>query len=310
MCGIFQFLNHQRQFKSLVKKNQKKYLKLLETNGLIQFRDLILNSRTVEENYKTFQDLYNHSAIKSDILEGLINPYYIGMGNPKSELLIFGQELALEYDPDKIKTLEGIFQEQLFHHKLTLFPDNNFFNPRYAKKYRNPLIHSHTWGVYSKIVAKIYSGNSYKFGLYFKNDYPNIGEREKSFEDFCFFTELYAKPSPRHNHSRTSDQRMELFKSNGFRKFINGFKYIVIGCKSFYQSFEDSAVNDTPDPIEEYFGIKCDRNKVIQIDGTDKKAKIVKSKKQVVVLFNRQLSNAWSYDYIDKVFTKVLQVKN
>ncbi len=280
---ISKSLSDYRQY--LIKKKYELYEELLDLDQAAAF----LN----------FNNLINTSS-NPNILKEIINPFYIGMGNPESKLLFFGQELAIELDKNKQSSLEGFFQEQLYHHPLLIKPESTFFNPYKANDFRKITRHSHTWGIYSKWVAAFQKGDSKLYKEYlFENP------RKNYFEDHCFYTELYDVPSPNHFKSHTSIERENFFIYEEFKNFIESFNYILIGCTSFYKDKEKL--------LEQYFGIKksdiVKRETHSHLNKENKpyiKGEILKTKNQKFAIFNMQFSSAWKYDYINEIVNKLL----
>jgi len=277
----------------------------LKIKGLSDYRNHLINQKhndfekLLSKNqiaaYSEFQKLI---AIKTDpdILQKISNPFYIGMGNPESKILIFGQELAIELNKTKISSLEGFFQEQLYHHQLLHKPEPSFFNPYRANDFRKIKRHSHTWGVYSKWVAAFREGDAKKYKKYL---FDNV--RKEYFEDFCFYTELYDVPSPKHLTSKTTTERERFFQSKEFRDFFATFNYVLIGCASFHKDYINL--------LEKFFGIKKNEVlKTVQHLHLNKnstpyiKGELIKTKsEQKFAIFNNQFSSAWKYDYINNI---------
>lgn len=282
-------------FLHLVNSNRDKYISYLNNNGFHDFANLVKEESA--EAKKKFDKLIIQSS-DDDILKNISNPFYIGMGNPDSKILIFGQELALDSNKNNPNSVLGFFQEQLYHHSLLLNPPtSNFdcnFNPYSANDFRKVTKHSYTWGIYSKWIAAFNDGDSSNYKNYLIPD-----TRKDKFENYCFYTELYHKPSPKHEQSETSNERMSLFESQLFINFFETFDIILIGCKSFYKDYENK--------VSSYFGI--DKTKIVssvEINYSNKKGILIKTESnQKIAIFNYQFSNAWSYLYLNDVSSKI-----
>ena len=282
-----------KEFDNLKLKGLSDYGNHLIAQSYIDFEELLFKNQV--DAYRDFQKLI---AIRTDpdILQKISNPFYVGMGNPKSKILIFGQELAIDLDKTKISSLEGFFQEQLYHHPLLKKPEPSFFDPYRANNFRKIKRHSHTWGVYSKWVAAFMEGDAKKYKNYLIEE-----TREKYFEDYCFYTELYEVPSPKHKKSMTTNERERFFQSKEFRDFFATFDYVLIGCASFHKEYINL--------LEKYFGVKEIEIMVsTKHPHLNKKAKpyimceLIKTKReQKFAIFNNQFSSAWKYDYINEI---------
>ena len=281
------------KFLHLVNSNRDKYISYLNNNGFRDFANLVKEECT--EAKKKFDALIIKSS-DDDILKNISNPFYIGMGNPESNILIFGQELALDSNKNNPNSVLGFFQEQLYHHSLLLNPPSSDFdfNPYKANDYRRIKMHSHTWGIYSKWIAAFNDGDSTYYKKYLIPD-----TRKDKFENYCFYTELYHKPSPRHEQSETSNERMSLFETQIFREFFSTFDIILIGCKSFYRDYENK--------VSSYFGI--DKSQIVskeEFNYSNKKGVLIKTKyNQKIAIFNYQFSSAWSPIYLNDVSSKM-----
>jgi hypothetical protein len=294
-------------FSDLIDYARKEYLKHINSKGNAKYVSIINSTNTYT---KKFQDF--NAAILPSIhhLTNLINPYFIGMGNPfstggtpnysntdsikmpnqiENSILIFGQELGFNLNP---ATTRCFFEEQLSHHDLLLRPDNAFFNPYRANDYRKIKRHSHTWGVYSKFVAGLLDGNAIDYKNYLTVN-PMSKLRDDYFEDHCFFTELYDSPSANHGHRPSiSNERKAFFQSNEFRAFISRFKYIIIGDGEFSRNYFSLLV--------ELFGITVSAP-IQTINDVNKVCRIFKNKNQHIAISNYPLSNQWKYSFIDDI---------
>lgn len=282
-----------KHFNNLLKKGLIDYRKYLNGENQAAFEKLL--SMNQEDAYRDFQSL-TAAHSDPDILLKISNPFYVGMGNPQSKILLFGQELAIDIDIKKESSLMGFFQEQLYHHPLLDTPVNDFFNPYRANNFRKIKRHSHTWGVYSKWVAAFKDGDAKKFKKYLFDE-----PRKEYFEDHCFYTELYEVPSPKHKKSTTTSEREKFFQSSQFREFLGTFDYVLIGCSSFYKNHEHL--------LSEFWGITpldilAESKSTHNCAG--KKGVLFKTKKgQKFGIINYQFSSAWSYDYINEISIKL-----
>jgi len=279
-------------FNSLLNNNLIKYKDYLINKGKKEFATILDQNQVIA--YAKFQRMIMIDP-DSNILNNISNPFFLGMGNPKSKILIFGQELAFDLDRDDPKSVELFFQEQFFHHSLLLKPQPAFFDPYYPNDYRKIKKHSHTWGIHSKWVAAFNEDDPKLYKKYLWNS-----PRVQKFEGHCFFTELYDTPSKNHQYSHTTSHRTNLFQSPEFKKFIRSFDYILIGCTSFYNlhktllkgffGYDTKQINN----VTEHNCYKKDGSPYI-------KGAMFNIEKQTFGIFNNQFSGAWKYEYIQEV---------
>lgn len=299
-------------YQDLIKYAKNQYLNQITSNGNAQYAAIINASHNYNTKFNTFNASITPVITR---MTNLINPYFIGMGNPYStsgtqnvsisdsfqlpndcenSILIFGQELAFSLD---IANTRCFFEEQLSHHDLLLNPDSTFFNPYRANDFRLIKKHSHTWGVYSKFVAGLVNGNSNDYKKYLTVD-PKSKVRSHHFEDYCFFTELYDKPSATHNHTPVmSPERISFFQSNEFRAFISRFKYIIIGDGQFSRNYSNL--------LKSLFGIVVSQP-VQTLTDKSKVCQIIKNKNQHIAISNYPLSGRWKFEFIDNICTNLI----
>lgn len=152
---------------------------------------------------KTQEKFHNSNLIKA-------NPYFIGFGNPDSNILVIGQEMAI--DPVKHRdTLEmesyrnpehwnTIIEEKISDINYSFKGKNGFLNPR--KPY--DIKATGTWQSYEKLVEKISDLNLNKNLEFFQH---------------CFITELNTTTSKRQMGFKDCDERELLIKNQFYKSF-------------------------------------------------------------------------------------------
>ncbi|MBU2652267.1 MAG: hypothetical protein KKA81_15160, partial [Bacteroidetes bacterium] len=90
-------------FNSLLNNNLIKYKDYLINKGKKEFATILDQNQVIA--YAKFQRMIMIDP-DSNILNNISNPFFLGMGNPKSKILIFGQELAFDLDRDDPKSVE------------------------------------------------------------------------------------------------------------------------------------------------------------------------------------------------------------
>jgi len=281
------------KFQHLVKSNRDNYKSYLNQKSFENFSNLL--NKKYDIAFEEFQKLVKSS--NDSILNNISNPFYIGMGNPESKILIFGQELALDTNKNNPSSILGFFQEQLYHHSFLLEPAIDFFNPYIANNYRKIIKNSHTWGLYSRWIGAIKDNDSNLYKKYLYED-----PRNDFFENHCFYTELYHKPSSKHIKSETSEERMNFFGTQDFRDFFATFDIVLIGCNSFYKEYDQNK-----NPLSRYFGLhKNDISLEERLNYSNKKGILIKTvNNQKIAIFNYQFSSAWSNKYLNEVSLKI-----
>lgn len=138
------------------------------------------------------------------------NPYYIGFGNPNSEILIVGQEMAIdpEKSPETVKMesfknpehWKEIIDKNISDINYSFNGENGFQNPRkpYNAKAKN------TWRSYEIIVEKI-TGKPLT--------------RNLEFFEHCFITEINSPVSKNQTGYKNNLEREILIQNEFYRNF-------------------------------------------------------------------------------------------
>ncbi len=240
----------------------------------------------LHSNYSERKNLWdvlikNHQPELSDFMK-MANPYFIGFGNPKSDILFLGKEKGF----DMVKNTDGFFHESINNtliwkliHK-TFVDDINHkeiqeqfgFNPFFPKLYYNQTMSKrHTWSLYSKIVNHISNNNSDSF-----NECTNF---EMSFFSKCFLSEINHIPSRYSEGRKMISNRKDFFENSYFKKF----KIVIIGAKGYLEI----------DEIKSLFNLNVECNEIII--GRNKRSEIKMLKfqdKEKIVIYCNQLSGA------------------
>lgn len=160
------------------------------------------------------------------------NPYYIGFGNPKSEILFIGKEKAFDLckSPDLFfkESIDNIYQWKNLNNQIepinhTKFFNKFGFNPQFPtiKNYGN-IRKRGTWGMYAQILSKLKKLNIENI-LNTDND-----SFKNSFFNYCFSTEINFIPSKYSNNKELINKRQTLLQNDFYRKFSK----VIIGAKS------------------------------------------------------------------------------
>ena len=194
----------------------------------IDFINLLNNNNGIERlnMWNTFQKSYPDFDFSI-----LANPFYIGFGNPNSDILFVGKEKAFDISKNPgLFILESInntlhwtsiYQNNQYELNHTRIFENLGFNPFFPKAYNTKKFRPrHTWGIYSTIVNGIQNTNLL---LNESLDFQN------SFFSNCFMTEINHVPSRYSRGMRMSQTRQNFFIND----FYSGFTKIFIGAKGY-----------------------------------------------------------------------------
>ncbi len=214
------------------------FLELIKSHDL---RQRVEYWKKIEENLSNDKEAADKNAANKEAAK-LSNPYYIGFGNPNSDVLFIGKEKA--FDPIKRpdlffkESIDNVYQwnsiineQEPINHKHIL---NKFkFNPMLPLMYDYGKIGKRkTWGMYAQVISKLFC---LKLDDVLKND-------ESSFYQHCFSTEINHIPSKYSENKEMSIERMSLIQSDFFKRFSK----VIIGAKSVIK----------PEEISELFNLK------------------------------------------------------
>jgi hypothetical protein len=264
------------------------YLKELKEKPVAKKMIEILKEDDLTKRLNKWNDLeVKLSEIKD--LNILSNPYYIGYGNPNSEILFLGKEKAFSVtnNPDLF------FHESINNNKqweLSASKDNSTnleFDPLIPTKYfklknSNFKIKKRTtWGMYCDLLKRKYS--------------DELDISEDTFFQHCFTTEVNHKPSKTSKNETLDDRRLPILQN----EFFKTFKYVIIGAinsidkEGVKKIFGDDFIIDENKPIG--------KNKARSINITT-----FKNDRQKIILCN-QLSGAagWTEPAIQNLINEI-----
>jgi hypothetical protein len=283
------------EFVELIKNNgEEKYVAYLEKmpvnelKGLSQKMTNILQVKNLVERTKKWNDFeVKLNEIKN--LHLLSNPYYIGYGNPNSDILFLGKEKAFDITNSPDLFLHESINNNIQWECLIENGNTNLeFNPLFPQKYFGDdykIKHTHTWGMYHKLVKGI-------------TENPNIsselGVLENNFFNHCFTTEVNHIPSKYSSNLKSIDPRKELLQ----HAFYKSFKYVIIGAIGAIDQKQ----------IKEIFGCFDPKEMLLNKEGSKKERKIevFQNNTQKIILCN-QLSGAagWSNEEIANLICEI-----
>lgn len=219
------------EFKSLISEDyNKKYIKYLKNDA---FTGVLQKAFKAESLIECEEIIQNEliSYLNKDQLKALANPFYVGFGNPNSDILIIGKEKAFYPNNTKLLIKESINNysqwSKILSNTLTEKNQNEIcetlgFNPQLPKSYhKGNFKRTHTWSIISIIIKNIY-----------KDEILSLTETsslEKSIFNKCFLTELNFIPAKYHEGSGLSDERKQFLNNN----FYKSFPIVIFSAKSY-----------------------------------------------------------------------------
>lgn len=205
-----------------------------------------------------FKALVNSAFEKSNSfyennLKNEPNPFYIGFGNPNSEILILGKEQG--YDVN-IQNNEILLYESINNTtEWKNYTDNNI-TPNKNKFYDTKLNYVNAFRPY---LVKMGSGghtyNKYHTLTSYILDNLQIDKIENSFFEHVFISEVNYKPSKLSQiNSLKNNDRIEFLKN----EYYNSFKVTICACGNYlndtqiYDIFDLKLINDYSQPNERF----------------------------------------------------------
>lgn len=238
------------------------------TKPIIKYSDLF--KKLVHLANKESEILMTNSDLKT-------NPYYIGFGNPNSEVLIVGQEKAIKstnLTQIKAESLENpkhwnyLVKNEIVDIGHKFYSDYHFKNPLHP--YDGKPTKGNTWLQYQKLMNFIYPDfNSEKYNNFLLNS---------------FITEINHQVSPR----QLGNQKDEKRNSINNHDFYKSFKVTILAVGKYLKSNE----------IENQFSVK------FQGDYSESRKRLllfINEHDNRIVLNTRQLSNDISIEYLKKI---------
>jgi len=201
-------------FKNIIQNADSKYKNYLKS--LTQYPEIISIYET-EDPFER-ENSWVKLARKHDekFFEKIANPFYIGFGNPQSEILIIGKESGYNYDSNGFMQFYDENLNNIKNWEITLNKDQTIYNPYPVVDIR----HTHTWSYYKAIVERLMDIDI---------------QDNASFLDYCFITEINHVPSKTSKgrqkvlNRETYPLRKEFLKDDFFKRF----KYIINTAKAY-----------------------------------------------------------------------------
>lgn len=233
-----------------------------------KFKNLVLIAKKETDNFYQKNDPETAS-----------NPFYIGFGNPNSDILLIGKEKAFskkKLEQLKFESIQNPIEWNHYIENSTSYNKNkfwknsvNYLNAFYPYQKNNR--GGATWAKYESIVNRILQKKIINYNDFFKD---------------AFLTEINYVPSKTSQISKFDEDQRKIFLKNPYYK---SFKITILGCNKYLNREE----------IEDIFDVKFEE------DLTDKYRFIVYKNKDRILINTRQLSGSILGTYLQKIADKV-----
>lgn len=213
--------------------------------------------------------------------QGQANPFYVGFGNPNSNLLILGKEKGFDLSKNEQLNFENIRNPYEWQHHIenkTPFFKEKFYES--AKDYLNSYFpycgsdnmpSGHTWNKYGKLTSGLLN--------------IDLVTENSSFLKHAFISEINHEPSKYSKIKKFDSQTRLDFLSNDFYK---SFKTTILGCGNYLSNEKIKAV----------FNVELDNTS----DHSEPRKKLIVFKNgNRKLILTRQLSMDVSNEFIAKI---------
>lgn len=233
---------------------KKEFLELLEINYDKKYLDFISllkleSGVTIKEAFDNHSILERENIIRHRVINSidstdwkkLANPYYIGFGNPNSNILIIGKEKAFDFTKKDLIIKESInnyIQWKKIVSSYSLKVDQSKvnteigFSPLLPKAYHSSKTKKRpTWKIISDIINQI---------IITPKSLDEVSHLEKSIFSECFLTELNYIPA-KYNEGTGLTKTRKNFLSQDFYKT---FPIVIIGAKSYIKKKTEKQIKE------------------------------------------------------------------
>ena len=289
------------KMKKLLNQLQNKYIDYIKN---LNFLDNTLKEKIIKilstKNQNERSKLWNNLLVKLENLKEIhsfSNPYYIGFGNPNSDILFLGKEKGFDIENrpdlfflesiDNIKQWELLTAKKNFNAQDSLYEKLNF-NPIFPRlKHTQKISKRHTWGMYAHIISELKNLNHDTL----INEVENYSN---SLFNYCFMSEINYIPSKYSKGAKLSPLRKEFLSNEFYKKF----PLVIIGAKNCLKAIDICDVFDA-ELSETNKEVGQNKARKIRID-------IFKSNNQKIILCDH-LSGAagWTNDAISNLVVEL-----
>ena len=235
------------KMKKLLNQLQNKYIDYIKN---LNFLDNTLKEKIIKilstKNQNERSKLWNNLLVKLENLKEIhsfSNPYYIGFGNPNSDILFLGKEKGFDIENrpdlfflesiDNIKQWELLTAKKNFNAQDSLYEKLNF-NPIFPRlKHTQKISKRHTWGMYAHIISELKNLNHDTL----INEVENYSN---SLFNYCFMSEINYIPSNYSKGAKLSPLRKEFLSNEFYKKF----PLVIIGAKNCLKAIDICDVFD------------------------------------------------------------------
>jgi hypothetical protein len=261
-------------------------IEALDDKQIEAFKALL---RSTDENEKLKLWKEHFISLNDDKQQLLVNPLFLGYGNPSSDLLIVGKEKGFdiqvvdEKDKEKLKNdwLEFQFLKESilnnFYWKEN--PNGKYFSVTQPYDGIQDDFHSgHTWRLYRKVIAQL-------------NPNTSILDSKNEFFNHCFITEFNHLPSKYSTGKATlHPKRLELFK----KPFFKSFSKVLLTYRSYDALKENLGLTEKIYDVEFVERDKIGKQNYLKFKSKDQK--------RTVILTNQLSGSAgWSDEELNEL---------
>jgi hypothetical protein len=234
---------------------------------------------------KEFNNLVKNSHLKSEEFyknndsTSASNPYYIGFGNPNSDILLIGKEKSFDIGNKEALKYESIENPSEWNYYVK--NSANFNKEKFSKDaihylnafypYEKVNKGGSTWSKYESLVNRIFGKKRINHNDFFKD---------------AFLTEVNYTPSKQSQIRKFDEKLRQSFLKHPFYK---SFKITILGCADYLDRNE----------IEEIFDVQFDK------DLTEKHKLIIYKNSNRILANTRQLSTSVPNLYLQKIADQV-----
>lgn len=204
-----------------------KYRKYLESIDPEMKGLAILKSDDLSERRAIWNSIKPELSLKEK--KQLANPFFIGYGDPKSDVLFLGKEKGFDLTGDHDLLLKESINNILQWQKI----ESDFqpkFSPKFPRKNFPDIKYNETWGTYCKIVKALYKGEDLHF-----NETKNF---ELSFFSKCFLSEINYQPSKYSDGDPKRHDGFQMRQQFLRESILPNFKTIIIGASTYFSFTE------------------------------------------------------------------------
>lgn len=246
-------------FKKLLKTDwESKYVEYIEnlpftSNKLKKQLIEILKCSDAVEREKKWNEMRITLSEMQEIYK-ISNPYFIGFGNPNSDILFIGKEKGFDIvkHPELLmkESVNNILQWKCIVNEPNKtqaeYYNNLGFNPMFPRlhNYNTIFRGGHTWALYSKVIVGTNHNSEWRQLFYETQIF------DTSIFNHCFMTEVNHIPSKYSTgENYLIDKRREFLQQAFFKKFSK----IIIAAHNYLSDEEISEIfglNNTPEEVE------------------------------------------------------------